>query len=326
MGAMRSSYTSAEDGLLMVFSNGTMLEYPRFVRASNGFVRGPKGEQCGRGDKGTEMAKQLCLEHINRYIEQFQKFGHKMVGITAPLDLKMRWNSMREYQWLETEPTPGDIHITAKCYWQDNPDTWEINRWERYAYSSWARITHAKITTPFRRSNSYDDNGLLKKYWEQDNLIAFRSTPIGTDRQPSLRDSINMLKEDVQTFIDTNDYVRVEWKVENIDNLLGRLHKAYEAKEVIERVADLLPEIARFYQELGFKVEALSEFGNEGPVSYLQIEADEHIVRLMPDSARTICKLERDEERLSNIHKMRLAEELRASLETHGDIRNADLE
>lgn len=318
----RSGYKSAEDDQFMIFSSGAYLQYPAFEKASNGFVRGPKGERLGRGWEAEEAGANACLDYINKYIETFSKFDHTFVGVTANLEIKLTWTrTCSTWQWVDR--APGYITIAAKCYFADHPDAFDVYVFNRPVSYGSGSVSIQKVTQGYRIPDSFDADGKLTKYRIHSDFTytEYESTDEVSQRESfqTFLDKIN----DYETMIST-EYVRVEWS-HDLDEFRTKAAEYLDAKDTVDQITQILPQLAALYQELGYRVNTVSSDDSLGDrVNTLKIKTDEHTITLTPNSARILCHYERDEEKLVTLRKLRLEDELRNSVEKHGDIRDLE--
>jgi hypothetical protein len=331
VGTIRSGHESGEEGFL-VFDNGTMLEYPRYSKASNGFVRGPKGEKVGRGSDAEIRAEEMCRDAINRWIEQFQKFGYKFVGTTVPMRLKTRYSSYMQRErtdWVKGT-SPSDLKVLVKAYWQDAPDTWdliEINL-SISRYRGGSTLTTYRIASVYRPTNAdpagphRDAEGLITTYL--DNTAALSERLFHTQGNP--RDVIIAFSdqlEAIENLVKTN-YAKADWS-HDLTNLRETISDFLDAKAVIAKLVPVLEQAAELYGKLGEFVTMERRHdtnGDEYPV--LRIEGSEHTLIISPTEMQPICHYERDEVRLNNLKKQRLEAELLELHNEFGDVRNTD--
>lgn len=321
--ASRSGHRSAEDDQFLVFSNGTFLEYPAYEKASNGFVRGPKGEKVGRAYNAEVVASEMCKDYINRYAMAFRKMGYRMIGVTANLPVQLAWS--RKQSWTWTNKSPGNIHVYAKCYFAEHPDAYEVFSFHREISGGRGRFWIQNVCLQYSLPVAYDKEGDIKEYHGTNTITQYREfhNTGWTSQREAMAEFLKWLGRYQEAF--AHQYTRVEWSVEDVDALLAKGEEYLEAKDSIQELTALLPRLAELYSELGYDVDTVwaSDGRDDNQAETLRITANNHSVVLSADP-RVICHFERDEERLLRLQKLRLQEELHASVKAHGDVRELD--
>lgn len=317
--AARTGHRSAEEDQMLVFENGTCLEYPAYEKASNGFVRGPKGEKIGRGWEAELKAEEMCKEHINKYILAFKNFGSGFAGVTANMRTKLAWSNRMEWDW--TGRAPGNVHIYAKCYFGNHPDAYEVYGFSRTLSGINGRVSVWCRSLQYTNVDAFDSEGFIEKYHDLSSIDStgqIINTSWMTHRD-SLQLLVNLIKEHQTAF--EHLYTKVEWSTD-LDNVYTKADEYLDSRETMEEISTLLPQLSKLYQELGYQVTTTNASdGRGGYLPAIHITSGEHTV-ILSGSPLIQCHFERDEDRLTHLQKLRLEDELRHSVETHGDIRD----
>lgn len=302
----------------MVFADGQRIDYPRYRVSANGFIRGPRNEQLGRGKELTGKASEFCREVQQQWMDQFNRFKVGFLGVAVPTELFGLYDSMMR----NAKPFANQqLDLVIKAYWRDEPDCYDI--------------LQVKLTKPY-----YGEQGSasLNVYHMPLRKLPFADAPSPFDEFGTIRQMYVPITNMISWTRSQRTNLRAAaghlrgW-LDEIEGLLGDQYVSYvcsqeipevksgidewlEGTSVVAAISPHLKEAARLFTEIGYVVEDNS---TETVVNFKITDGD-HEVTITANGLEVTCLFEKDEDRLASLQKMRLKYEYEESLKIHGDL------
>lgn len=306
----------------MVFADGKRVEYPRYRISANGFIRGPRNEQVGRGNNLITNAYDLCRELQQRWFDQFNRFRVGFVGTTVPNELL----TVFDRNVRAAKPfSPDGMSVVVKAYWANEPDCYDIiglgftkNTWENSASAALTVLHMPLRKLPFEDAPApYDEFGTItQQYVPIESMITWTRS-----EKSNLRSAVQRMRDwvdEIETVL-TEQYVNFT-TTQPFDEIRTAMDEFLAGTSVVAEIQPHLKAIALLFQKIGY---AVTDQSTDTLVKFA-VRDNEHEVTFSDNALQVTCLYEKDEERLTQLQKMRLQAEYEESLKVHGDLTDVD--
>lgn len=324
---------------MIVFSDGTLLPYPRYRQSSNGFVRGPHNEQLARGDDGLREAREACTREIQAMLDRQARLGRVPLGCTNSLRYLDEMPKNRH----KLDHSRGLFTIRLRGYWDITNDNCFDEVHFNFRLRTGCISTRSVLATPLRTlpfEDIVDVMGVRRpRYgWHSDmntetgEVIWYSesgtSRTIERDYKPtnetSTRQSAALIWADFKSMLDTFQNKYLAWECDtDLDELDAYVQGYLDSTSIGRALSPVAAPFAEAMQQCGFDVRWTYDQSTER--FRLVIRLSEHEIIISDSSDPQIqCLLEKDEERLIGLRKLRLEQELLDSINQHGDLRDTE--